>query len=164
MSAGLKPLRVGFAGKVKPSLLQFTPESEMERHPLRTKYEQLRERVKELEKSIKELIARLRDYKKAGNSRFSQRVQAMEEDVLWKEKQVASLDRRAYGIYMTMLRDVVTQADVVSHLVSLTDKQSIMTFARFVQHALRLLLIDLWSPISLWYSLTRLQCQLNLRR
>lgn len=118
VSAGLKPLRVGFAGKVKPSLLQYTLESEMERHSLRPKYEQLRERIKELEKAIKELIGRLKEYKKAGNSRFSQRVQAMEEDVLWKEKQMGSLDRRAYGLYMTMLRDVVTQADVVRHFGS----------------------------------------------
>lgn len=113
VSAGLKPLRVGYAGKVKESLLEHTLEFQLEQHPLQPKYHTVQEQIKTHNKSFQALTSRIEEYRKTNATRFGARIQAMEQDSLWKERQLSALSRKSYGIFLEMVRDVVLRADVV---------------------------------------------------
>jgi hypothetical protein len=56
---GLNPLRVGFAGKVKPSLAPYTLDAQIEVHPLKKDIDFLNGQIANLVKSLKSAKTRL---------------------------------------------------------------------------------------------------------
>lgn len=113
LAAGLKPLRVGYSGKIKASLHEYTLEAKLEQHPLRPKHVAVEDQIKALEKALKALILRIEELRKVEKAKYNHRIRAMEEDLLWRERQLGAMKRKAYAIYLEMVRDVVLQADVV---------------------------------------------------
>lgn len=65
----LQPLRIGSAGKVRPSLEPHTLDAKLATHPLAPELEKVRERISSLVKKRKELMVRIRETrKKIGSS------------------------------------------------------------------------------------------------
>ena len=111
---GLKPVRVGHIGKVKSSLLTHTLDSKLEIHPEAPKLQRVKEQHDRVVKRCNALAADIRRYRTKNTDRYAPCLRAMEIDVVILERQIQALDAKAYAIYLTMLREITTAADVVS--------------------------------------------------
>lgn len=114
VAAGLKPLRVGFGGKVKDSLLEHTLDHKLKTHPLAAKLEEAGARADEVAKRRQYLLTRISDLratKPTGNK--AARLANMETGALSLERQYYALKGKAYGLYMHILREVIHGSDVV---------------------------------------------------
>ncbi|KAJ7115532.1 P-loop containing nucleoside triphosphate hydrolase protein [Mycena crocata] len=118
-AAGLEPLRVGFAGQVKESLVEHTLDYKLERHPLKPKLTALTKQEEEVSKGIQELQKKFDTVKvktaatPAARERLRQMVANMEADVAVRQRVQSGLKARIYALQMEMLRDVVSKADVI---------------------------------------------------
>ncbi|KAJ7073280.1 P-loop containing nucleoside triphosphate hydrolase protein [Mycena belliarum] len=119
-ASGVKPLRVGFAGKVKASLIEHTLEYKLEQHPLKPSLDSLAKQEKDVSQRIREIRQMLADMSKAkppaslkGLERQRQIVANMEADLAIRQRTQNALKARMYAMEMEMLRDVVSQADAI---------------------------------------------------
>lgn len=106
---GLKPLRVGLDGKVRPALKDYTLEAYLDRHPQRSELERLvrdearlQERARLLEKGIDEA----RDN--------SSRLASLKATMANVDRQVWVVKAGLFKLRQAMITDVLKQADVVS--------------------------------------------------
>ncbi|KAJ7147397.1 P-loop containing nucleoside triphosphate hydrolase protein [Mycena filopes] len=125
-SAGVNPLRVGFGGQVKESLVQHTLAHKLTLHPLAPSLEALTKDLEPLTRRIRDIQTKLNeiaDDRKKGRERGGSSAKAMERrrlmvasmeaDLALRERMRSSLKARMYAMEMEMLRDVVSQADVI---------------------------------------------------
>lgn len=121
-ASGVKPLRVGYGGKVKKSLYPHTLESKLENHALRPEFErltqegeQLRKKYGALRKKIKELReeADSEDEDGAAAARARAMIERAESEGILLERQQNILRSKLYALRQEMLHDIVAQADVV---------------------------------------------------
>ncbi|KAH8084913.1 P-loop containing nucleoside triphosphate hydrolase protein [Cristinia sonorae] len=118
VSAGLKPLRVGYGGKVKDALMEHTLENKLKAHPMAAKLEELAKQADDLERKQKDLVMRIVEFRgKATSAKAKERLSNMENAAISMEKQWIALKGKAYGMYQGLLRDTVHGADVVSSLI-----------------------------------------------
>lgn len=125
-ASGVKPLRVGYGGKVKKSLYPHTLESKLENHALRPEFElliqegeQLRKKFGALRKKIQELREKADSGDEGGAA--AARARAMleraeseaESEGILLERQQNILRSKLYALRQEMLHDIVAQADVV---------------------------------------------------
>lgn len=115
VAAGVKPLRVGFGGNVRSSLLKHTLDHKLRAHPLHPNVAQIVKREEELCARIKDLQTRLADLRKSSstNARLSKRADNMQVALIQMEREHGALRSRIYAMQQEMLRDVVGDADVV---------------------------------------------------
>jgi hypothetical protein len=106
---GLKPLRVGIDGKVRPALKEYTLEAYLDRHPQRGELErlfreemQLREKTRLLEKKINEVLKRPSSLTN---------LKALMANV---DRQFWAVKAKLFRLRQAMITDVLKQADVVS--------------------------------------------------
>ena len=109
----LDALRIGYNGKVKSTLIEHTLEKKLETHPLAFSYKKLKDDMEERMQRKKNLEQRIRELQKNTNRRHIARLDAMELDSIGLERQIHSLETRAWGLFRRMVRDIVTAADVV---------------------------------------------------
>ncbi|KAF5352943.1 hypothetical protein D9758_007897 [Tetrapyrgos nigripes] len=114
----LKPLRATSAGKIKPSLAQYTLEYQVDHHPLQVDYKALAERKERVMNDLKNLRERAENLMKkeregALTSRETKMKEAMEVDVVKKERQLDVLKRRMYGLEQRMIQDCLDRSDVI---------------------------------------------------
>ena len=109
VAQGLKPLRVGIDGKVRPALNGYTLEAYLDRHPQRGELErlfreemQLREKTRLLEKKINEVLKRPRPLSNLKS------LMANLDRQFWVVK------AKLFRLRQAMITDVLKQADVVS--------------------------------------------------
>ncbi|EAU90702.2 DNA helicase [Coprinopsis cinerea okayama7 len=131
-AAGVKPLRVGAVGSVRPSLLHHTLAAKLESHPLYSTHQYLVDQLEVVKKKIAELTEKvhlaqkeLKD--KEGNARYvlARRVENMEDaksDLVNSEKMVKSKKKR---VRQAMLRDVTSEADVLPPIVVSPEAQKL---------------------------------------
>ncbi|KAJ7188085.1 hypothetical protein C8R46DRAFT_1183731 [Mycena filopes] len=125
-AAGVEPLRVGFGGQVKESLVKYTLAHKLTLHPFAPSLAVLREQSEELSPRIRNISLRLRDMAqdqkkanpKGGNSpsaveRRRVMMRGMEADLVRRRRMQSTLRPRIYALEMLMLRDVVSAADVI---------------------------------------------------
>ncbi|KAJ7468512.1 P-loop containing nucleoside triphosphate hydrolase protein [Mycena latifolia] len=120
-ASGVKPLRVGFGGKVKQSLVEHTLEFKLEHHPLKPALDALAKQEKEVSQRIRELSQKVAELRKPkvrttsanAQERARQIIANMEADLAVRQRMQSSLKARMYALEMEMLRDVVAKADVI---------------------------------------------------
>ncbi|KAJ7041270.1 P-loop containing nucleoside triphosphate hydrolase protein [Mycena alexandri] len=125
-AAGVNPLRVGFGGQVKESLVQYTLAHKLTLHPLAPSLETLNKELEPLSRRIRDIQTKLQEMvedrrkgrEKGGTSakaveRRRLMVASMEADLALRQRMRSSLKARIYAMEMEMLRDVVSEADVI---------------------------------------------------
>lgn len=120
-ATGLTPLRVGFGGKVKASLIQHTLDYKLDIHPLKPKLDKLIQDGDALSEELRSLVNRTQEFKdkhagKSLNQREHTMLTRMQEALLTMEARANVLRAKKYAIHQEMLRDVLRQADVVRQL------------------------------------------------
>ena len=85
--AGLKPLRIGFRGKIKDSLTEHTLDYKLDQHPLKSKVDELLEEKKATEKKMLELNKRIEAVQRTPTSRAAGRLDQMRSALLAHERQ-----------------------------------------------------------------------------
>ncbi|KAH9976642.1 AAA domain-containing protein [Lactifluus volemus] len=131
---GLKPLRVGIDGKVRPALKEYTLEAYLDRHPQRGELErlfleemQLREKTRHLEKKINEVLKR--------------------PSSLTNLKALMA-NAKLFRLRQAMITDVLKQADVSQHVVLIGDHQQLPPVIRSREAQLRGLNISLFERLT----------------
>ncbi|KZT23060.1 P-loop containing nucleoside triphosphate hydrolase protein [Neolentinus lepideus HHB14362 ss-1] len=109
-AAGMKPLRIGYGGKVKTSLYEHTLDAKLEKHPLRPQLDKLIKEQTELMEQIESRRKVVRDKHLAGASASATR---MEFYVTQMDRQLKILNGKIYALRQVMLQDIVYSADVV---------------------------------------------------
>lgn len=124
-AAGVKPLRVGFAGRVPHHLHQFTLDAQIDAHSLKPTLDQLRSKITTTERQLDKLETsientqdkdqkqslRLKRGKLAGLASDSP-LNFHSPDTLTTS--LGQLRRRRWGKEREMLTEIVSRADVVS--------------------------------------------------
>lgn len=110
-ATGVKPLRVAFGGKVKPSLFEHTLDYKLDRHPLRPEADRLAEEELKIQKSIGVLDKTIHELDISG--RHQSRLDRMKSDVIVKERHFNAVRSRKFSLKQRMLRDILSDADVV---------------------------------------------------
>jgi superfamily I DNA and/or RNA helicase len=113
-AAGVKPLRVGFGAKIKPSLHEYTLDAKLEAHHLKLKVDQLLKDQETVERKLEALESRIVAAEKSGSEKLGNMRTA--STVL--ERQVLALRAKLYALHQEMLNDITATADVVSDLLS----------------------------------------------
>jgi hypothetical protein len=110
--SGIKPLRVGFSGKVKSSLREHTLDHKLEKHALKPELDKLAKKEEGLQKRVDSLRKKLEESRRChGESASSgERLQMMS---ITAEREHVAVKARMYAVHQQMLRDVVAKADVV---------------------------------------------------
>ena len=111
--AGLKPLRIGFRGKIKDSLTEHTLDYKLDQHPLKSKVDKLLEEKKATEKKMLELNKRIEAVQRTPTSRAAGRLDQMRSALLAHERQSMAIAAKLYAMHQEMLRDITADADVV---------------------------------------------------
>ncbi|KAH7882136.1 P-loop containing nucleoside triphosphate hydrolase protein [Phlebopus sp. FC_14] len=112
-TAGVKPLRVGYGGKVKSSLAQHTLDYKLEQHPLKPKVEKLLEEQKDIEARRTDLVKNIATSEKSTGDRFRERLERMRNALIMVERKSMAVKSKLYAMHQEMLRDISSAADVI---------------------------------------------------
>ncbi|KIJ60439.1 hypothetical protein HYDPIDRAFT_98653 [Hydnomerulius pinastri MD-312] len=112
-AAGVKPLRIGFRGKVKGSLNEHTLDYKLEHHPLKGKVDKLLEEQKDLEARLADLTKKIEVAQKKQDARSAGRLSNMRTAFLMTERKTMSVRAKLYAIHQQMMRDITSEADVI---------------------------------------------------
>lgn len=114
VAAGVKPLRVGYGGKIKATLYEHTLDAKLEAHPLKPKADQVLKEQESIEKKRSELYQRIIAAEKSGKA---ERLERMRSALAMLERQILALRAKLYAMHQEMLNDITAAADVVSDLL-----------------------------------------------
>jgi regulator of nonsense transcripts 1 len=116
---GVKPLRVGYNGNVRESLLQHSLDYKLQQHPLHRPLTAFVEEQSTMTPKIQKLLQDCQglDEKMKASVRprksSLQRVSNMKAAIIKLEERQVFLKRRIYAMQQDMLKDVIEAADVV---------------------------------------------------
>ncbi|KAF8553618.1 P-loop containing nucleoside triphosphate hydrolase protein [Imleria badia] len=111
--AGLKPLRIGFRGKVKDSLTEHTLDYKLDRHLFKSTVDRLLEEKRVAEKKRTDLTKRIEAMQRAPTTRATWRLDQMRSALLAQERQSMAIAAKLYAIHQEMLRDLTAGSDVI---------------------------------------------------
>ncbi|KAG6370711.1 P-loop containing nucleoside triphosphate hydrolase protein [Boletus reticuloceps] len=111
--AHLKPLRVGFRGKIRDSLTKHTLDYKLDQHPLKSKVDKVLGEKGVIEKKRLDLTKRIEAIQRAPTTRAAGRLDQMRSALLAQERQSMAISARLYAIHQEMLRDITADADVI---------------------------------------------------
>ncbi|KIK92239.1 hypothetical protein PAXRUDRAFT_830143 [Paxillus rubicundulus Ve08.2h10] len=112
-AAGVKPLRIGFRGKIKESLAEYTLDYKLDQHSLKPKVDKLLQEQKDIDKYLSGLIKRIDTAQRAPLTSSVERLDCMRSTLLMKERQSMAVNAKLYAIHQQMLRDITAAADVI---------------------------------------------------
>lgn len=158
IGAGLKPLRIGFRGKIKDSLTKHTLDYKLDQHPLKPKVDTLLEEQSITKKKRLDLRKRIEALQRAPTARAAGRLDQMRSTLLAQERRTMAVAAKLYAIHQEMLRDTTADADVV-RIYFPRSFCALTSCVRFVQHALRRPASRLTYSTFLWCFLTKHPCQ-----
>lgn len=110
-ATGVKPLRVAFSGKVKPSLFKHTLDYKLQQHILKPEVDKLDEQEQKIQKEVAALDKTIRGLDTSG--RHQTRLDRMKSDMIVQERQYNMVRSKKYHLKQQMLRDILSDADVV---------------------------------------------------
>lgn len=116
VSSGVKALRVGFGGNVRSSLIEHTLDYKLETHPLQPTLARLVKREEELSARMIALESRLGEVRRKelnDTKGLTKRGDNMQLSLLSMQNQQHALKSRLYAMQQQMLRNVISDADVV---------------------------------------------------
>ena len=117
VKTGVKALRVAFGSKVKPSLEEHTLGYKLDHHPLKPEVDRLGDQEQEMQRDIvnlKKMISKL-----DASGHHQGRLDCMKRDLVGKEKMYNIAKAKQYALKERMLRDILSEADVVRELSSI---------------------------------------------
>ncbi|KAH7924454.1 P-loop containing nucleoside triphosphate hydrolase protein [Leucogyrophana mollusca] len=106
-SAGVKPLRVGYGGKIKSSLYEHTLDCKLEQHALKPQVDRLISDQDRIGKRRSDLMEKIQGEAKAP------RLERMRTALVVVERQAQAINSKLYALHQEMLRDITSQADVI---------------------------------------------------
>jgi superfamily I DNA and/or RNA helicase len=112
-ASGVKPLRVGYGGKIRDSLYKHTLDYNLEQHYLKTEVDKLTKKEDELQTQISALGKKIALLTDAASEAALARKSNMEEAMASKQRVFMAVRSKKYGLCQRMLHDVVNDADVV---------------------------------------------------
>ncbi|EAU87614.2 hypothetical protein CC1G_09711 [Coprinopsis cinerea okayama7 len=132
-AAGVKPLRVGAVGSVRPSLLQHTLAAKLEAHPLFSAHQDLVDQEEKIKKELEEMHAKvhsaeteLKDKKEGRASKaMIGRIANMMAAKSALERKEAVVKGKKNTVKQAMLREVTSEADVCQHLALIGDHRQL---------------------------------------
>ena len=165
---GVKPLRVGSQGNIRPSLIPHSLDYKMQMHHLSETFKRVAEEIEHLAQEIRELgvryakhLTKMKDHKARPTKARLTRAENMFKDLEMSKLRLKGIQRKKFALEQQMLRDVVAEADVVRFFSTFHLRQ-LTSSLRFVRHVSRLLVQPSTLSTFPWSSLTRLRCQLSL--
>lgn len=111
----MKPLRVGFGERVRPSLLKHTLDYQIQVHPLQRVLAPLVKEEKKLQERLHDMsstISNARD-SAAYDAKAMKKYDKLQIKGASLERQLLAVRAKKYSAEQEMLRDVVKKADVV---------------------------------------------------
>ncbi|KAF8583439.1 P-loop containing nucleoside triphosphate hydrolase protein [Ramaria rubella] len=107
-AAGIRPLRVGYSAKVKPSLLPHTLHAQLETHPLKPELDSLQKSIDALREYMERVEGRRREAVpySAKDVELTTMLERMGRDLGGKKG-------RAWAMNREMVQDIVGRADVI---------------------------------------------------
>jgi len=114
IAAGLKPLRVGYGGKIKPSLYEHTLDAKLDAHPLKPAADKVLKDQESTERKRAELCQRTAVAEMAGKA---DRLARMRSALVMLERQILAMRAKLYAMHQEMLNDITAASDVVSGLL-----------------------------------------------
>ncbi|KIL60706.1 hypothetical protein M378DRAFT_193589 [Amanita muscaria Koide BX008] len=115
VATGVKPLRVGFGEKVRPSLRKHTLDHQIENHPLQKVLSPVVKDEKRLDERVNDLAVQVSRAKLVADSGAKAR-KAL-ENLLVKhascQRQLNALRAKKYAMEQEMLQDILRKADVI---------------------------------------------------
>lgn len=133
VAAGVKPLRVGYGGKIKPSLYEHTLDAKLEAHPLKSLADNVLKEQESTENKRGELYDRIIAAEKSGKA---ERLERMRSALVMLERRILALRAKLYAMHQEMLSDITAAADVVSAICYLSASRTDDAFDRFARRAL----------------------------
>jgi regulator of nonsense transcripts 1 len=116
VSSSVKALRVGFGGNVRSSLIEHTLDHKLETHPLQPTLARLVKREEELSSRMMDLesqLVQVRRHELNGTKGLGKRGDNMQLSLLNMQNEQNVLKSRIYAMQQQMLRNVISEADVV---------------------------------------------------
>ncbi|KLO16533.1 P-loop containing nucleoside triphosphate hydrolase protein [Schizopora paradoxa] len=116
VSQGLKPLRIGFEGKVKSDLEEHLLEYQFDSHPLQKLFEKITEKIREMNTAIRDLSAQIKKLKEESSissKGMQERIANMERELEKKMERKQSLKVRRFIMEQRMYRDILSKVDVI---------------------------------------------------
>jgi hypothetical protein len=116
VSSSVKALRVGFGGNVRSSLIEHTLDHKLETHPLQPTLARLVKREEELSSRMMDLesqLVQVRRQELNGTKGLGKRGDNMQLSLLNMQNEQNVLKSRIYAMQQQMLRNVISEADVV---------------------------------------------------
>lgn len=120
VNAGVKPLRVGYNGNVRSSVIEYSLDSKLSKHPLHPTLECLIHDGLVVEKAVNALLTKYKalEHKIAKSEKPRKstiaRAHNMKNELIKLQMRQKMIKRKTYALQQQMLRDVVADADVVS--------------------------------------------------
>ena len=115
--AGVKALRVAFGGKVKASLEKYTLGYRLDHHPLRPEADRLANQERQIYHDIVNLRKMISKLEASGQ--HQNRLNCIKSDLAGKERIYNVVRAKQYALKERMLRDILSEADVVRELSSI---------------------------------------------
>ena len=118
--ADVKPLRVGFSGNIRKSLIKYSLDYQLEIHPLQPTYRQAIDEAERMMRQLQDLRTSLKEHRKKlaeeenPKSWMIEKEKNMQNAEISMREQHKHLQQKAYAIKQEMIRDIVLSADVVS--------------------------------------------------
>ncbi|KAL1743074.1 P-loop containing nucleoside triphosphate hydrolase protein [Schizophyllum fasciatum] len=117
VNAGLKPLRVGFGGKVQAELMEHTMDYKLSQHPARPAIDAAQEERQKLATQLTELKFSMQEDKLKTEHSVSKslktRVQRKQTAIFAKQRALQALTSKIFRMEQQVLREILDAADVV---------------------------------------------------
>ncbi|KJA17170.1 hypothetical protein HYPSUDRAFT_206440 [Hypholoma sublateritium FD-334 SS-4] len=121
VKAGVKPLRVGYHGTIRSSLIPYSLDYKLQHHPLTATVQKLVDESATTQEGIEELTGKYKDLEKKVQDAVArtprrdtvQRLSNMREALVKLKTRAKYLKSRIFSIQQKMLTDIVSDADVV---------------------------------------------------
>ncbi len=114
VNASLDPVRIGYNGKMKASLLDYSLDVKLSTHELAPEYERSKAKLEAVHKKRRELVKRITELEQKRSGSLAVRISNMEADAIAMERQIGFLKSKTYALYLRMVKDILSRADVVS--------------------------------------------------
>ncbi|KAL1756437.1 P-loop containing nucleoside triphosphate hydrolase protein [Schizophyllum commune] len=117
VKAGLKPLRVGFGGKVQSELVEHTMDFKLNQHPARPAIDAAQEERQRIYKELDELRCSMAEDKARMESgaakNLKTRIQRKQAAIFAKQRVLQALTSKIFRMEQQVLREILDAADVV---------------------------------------------------
>ncbi|PSS22633.1 hypothetical protein PHLCEN_2v3060 [Hermanssonia centrifuga] len=113
VNASLDPVRIGYNGKMKASLLDYSLDVKLSTHELAPEYERSKTKLEAVHKKRRELVKRIMELGQKRSGSLAVRISNMEADAIAMERQISFLKSKTYALYLRMVKDILSRADVV---------------------------------------------------